>query len=504
MEVLSGKSFSNGVGIGKIVRIESINEPSKGMVLNPYKEIEKFDDYLKELRNELLDLQDAYKDSEIYSRLYNAACDEVWIKDIKKYVGQMSMNLLYSIKIVSEKMGSDYIDNGYRLMRIINDIKPLSIESDEDIVVVSRRLNMSDVVRFNDEFVKGIITEDELSKEDSISIPHIYGIDIKKIDGSVVIVDSDKSLVLIDQNESITEKYRQQIQINEIQTGGLTRFIGIETKTKDLKRIELSGLLDKLSDYDLIKSNDSDSVTILNESLFLDGNSNISIEAQVNICRKSFDRLNDKYLNVKLTYSDDIRFTNRLKALIMASKFGKVRIMVAGVYSISTLKSIKSKLSEAEKELLKENIEFSKYELGIIIDTPELAIMNSDYFSLVDFYVVDADRLIKYIVGTREDANYSIYNIAFLKVLRGIAKNTDHTNKWVGIYGSEIEDESIMFVLIGIGVYKFFIKSNNNLSLRKHILKYEKRQLIDLAKKAIQFNNERDLKQYLADHIKGI
>ncbi len=497
MEVLSGKSVSNGIGIGNIIRVESIKEPSKGMVLNPSKEMANFDEYLKELRNELLDLQSEYSDSELFVKLNEAANDKIWINEIKKYVGQMSMNLSYSIKSVSEKKGPYHLDNGYRLLRIINNIEPISIEDGEDVVVVARRLNMSDVVLFNEEFVKGIITQEGFSKEDAISMPHVYDIDTSKLKGSVAIVDSDKSLVLIDQSEDIVEKYRQQIQINQIQTGGLTRYIGTETKTKDLKVIELSGILDKISDYDIIKSNDSDSVTILNENLFADGKSNLSVEGQISICQKAFERFDGKYLNVRLTYSNDIACSNRLKALIMATKYGKIRIMLAGVYSIETLRAVREELEYIEKKLVEEKIDFGTYEVGLIVETPEVVLMNNHMLELIDFFVVNSDKLLKNVIGDNEYKNPSIYNIAFLKLLKLIAINTERVDKWVGLFGKGIEDENIVPVFIGLGIDKFFIKSNQTLNLRKHIIRCEKKRLMESAQKALHFASENELIDYL-------
>ncbi len=500
MGVLSGKSISNGVGIGRIVKVESIKEPSKGMVLNPSKEIENFDDCLKDLRNELLDLTKEYEGSEYFIRLSDAANNEIWIADIKKYVAQMSMNLLYSIKTVSEKMGGYYLDNGYRLIRIISKLEPLKIDYDEEVVIVSRRLNMSDVMRFNEEFIKGIITEESLPKEESISIAHVYDIDTKKLEGEIAIVDSDKSLVLIDQSDEIIEKYRQQIQINEIQTGGLTKYIGLETKTKDLKSIELSGILSKISDYDIIKSNDSDSITILNENMFMQGDATISLDAQISIFDKAFDRFKNKYLNVVLSYSNNSVFRDRLKALIMSSKDGNIRIILDNIHSINMLRTVKTEINHVEKKLVEEKIEFGNYEMGVVIDTPEGALMIGHYLELVDFIVVHSDELIKNIVGRKEDSDYSVYNIAFLKLLRRIAVNTQKTDKWFSLYGKDIDDENMILLLIGIGVSSFIIKSNNNLALRKHIIKHEVGELTEIAKRAVQFESEQDLKEYLDRH----
>ncbi len=498
MGVLSGKSISNGVGIGKIVKLESIKEPSKGMVLNPSKEIENFDDYLKDLRNELLDLTNEYAESEYYIRLSEAASNEIWIADIKKYVAQRSMNLLYSIKKVSEKMGGYYLDNAYRLIRIINKVEPLTIDYDQEVVIVSRRLNMSDVMRFNEEFVKGIITEESLSKEESISIAHVYGIDIKQLDGDIAIVDSDKSLVLIDQSDDIIEKYRQQIQINEIQTGGLTKYIGLETKTKDLKSIELSGILSKISDYDIIKSNDSDSITVLNEDLFIEGETSIPIETQLSIFNKAFDKFNNKSLTVKLSYTDNSVFRNRLKALIMASKYGNIRVMLDNINSLSMLKKIKGEFDRMEKKLVEETVEFGNYEIGLIIETPEVAFMINHYLELVDFFVINASELIKNIVGRKEGSDLSVYNIAFLKLLRRISVNTQKDGKWVSLYGKDVDDEKMVLVLIGIGVDSLIIKSNNTLTLRKYIIKHEMKEITELAKRAIQFESGEELREYLS------
>ncbi len=501
MEVLSGKIASNGIGIGKICKLNAIKEPTRGMVLNVDEEILKLDDNLKDLRNELKSFMSKYSHSELFKKLYDAASDEEWIKQIKLYIKQMSMNVEYSIKKVSEKMGDYYLDNAYRFIRIINEFDTLEFDFEEDTVIFIEKITMSDALRINDKYVKAIVTSDNIIGNNKLTIPYIYGIDIKKIDGTNAIVDADKGIVLLDQTKDIITKYKQQIQINNIRQGGLTKYIGVETKTKDLRKVELSGILDKVSDIELIKSNDCDSSVILDDTIFYNEENLIGESLQLDIYKKIFDVTQSRILNLNLKFYKNNNFYKRLKPVILATNYGKINITLSNITNINDIDDINKAINSVEQELIKQNIQFKKYNIGLNIENIEQALNSKNYIDKVDYFVIDAKKILKCIYGSNVSDDLMYYNNIFFSIVRKVSKNVYASNKYLGIYLDENQKIEYILNLIGLGVDKFFIKPEKTLIFRKNIVNYEKKHLIEYARRLMSIVDKNEIEKYLGGII---
>ncbi|MBQ7907059.1 MAG: phosphoenolpyruvate--protein phosphotransferase [Clostridia bacterium] len=151
-------------------------------------------------------------------------------------------------------------------------------------------------------------------------------------------------------------------------------------------------------------------------------------------------------------------FKTQLRAILRASYFGRVSVMLPMVVSVSEIKESKALIAESMKELKEEGELFDeKIELGIMIETPASAIMSEELAKEVDFFSVGTNDLSQYTLATdRQNPNVSqICDENTEPVLRLIKMATESIHKtggWIGVCGEMAADLSLTQRLAKIGV----------------------------------------------------
>lgn len=151
-------------------------------------------------------------------------------------------------------------------------------------------------------------------------------------------------------------------------------------------------------------------------------------------------------------------FKTQLRAILRASKFGRLSIMLPMIVSVDEVKESKLLLEECKAELLTQGEEFdSKIELGVMIETPAAAIMSEVIAKEVDFFSVGTNDLTQYTLAA-DRQNPRVTHICENNtepVLRLIKMATDAIHRqggWIGVCGEMAADLSLTQQLATIGV----------------------------------------------------
>ena len=151
-------------------------------------------------------------------------------------------------------------------------------------------------------------------------------------------------------------------------------------------------------------------------------------------------------------------FKTQLRAILRASAFGHIALMLPMVVSPTEIKESKALLEECKGELLTQGEQFdAKIELGIMIETPAAAIMSQELAKEVDFFSVGTNDLTQYTLAA-DRQNPLVTHICednaepVLRLIEMSAEAIHAQGGWIGVCGEMAADLSLTQRLATIGV----------------------------------------------------
>ncbi len=151
-------------------------------------------------------------------------------------------------------------------------------------------------------------------------------------------------------------------------------------------------------------------------------------------------------------------FKTQLRAILRASSYGTISIMVPMIVSVDEVRKCKSIIEECKRELLSNGVEFDKkIEFGIMIETPAAAIMSDKLSSEVDFFSVGTNDLTQYTLAA-DRQNSMVGKICeentepVLRLIKACADAIHQNGGWIGICGEMAADLSLTQSFASIGV----------------------------------------------------
>jgi len=150
-------------------------------------------------------------------------------------------------------------------------------------------------------------------------------------------------------------------------------------------------------------------------------------------------------------------FKEQLRALLRASEFGTMRIMLPMITTRSEILQTKTLFAECREELKITGLDITKkIPLGIMVETPACALNLPFLGNHVDFYSVGTNDLLQYLLAVERNNHlvcelYNPWQVVFLLLLKNIADVANSQKKPISICGEIGSDPMFTAVLIGLG-----------------------------------------------------
>ena len=123
-------------------------------------------------------------------------------------------------------------------------------------------------------------------------------------------------------------------------------------------------------------------------------------------------------------------FKTQLRALLRASMFGNISIMVPMIASVWEVKKVKEIMEEVKAELSAEGLPYKEVEFGVMIETPAAVMIADDLAKEVDFFSIGTNDLTQYTLAidrqnAKLDRFYDSHHPAVLKMIQMVMGEQD-------------------------------------------------------------------------------
>ncbi|EEI83615.1 phosphoenolpyruvate--protein phosphotransferase [Anaerococcus tetradius] len=564
-ERYKGLKASGGLAIGELylfTRDEIVVDDRKISEAETKAEFAKvknaIDEYVKELSN--LDgaseaqaniaaahtelLSDPYFtdtiESKITNELKNAelALDET-IKEMVEIMSQLDDDYL-------RERASDYKDIGFQVMYKLKGIKAKDLSNlAKGSIVISKELTPSDTSNMNKEAVVGFATD--LGGKTShtsiiaqtLDMPALVGmgdISTKIKGGEKAILDGNEGLLIVNPSEEEIAKYEVLIKEQKEKKIRLREIKDKVAISKDGKKVEVSANIGNLDDLRLAIENGCDGVGLFRtEFLYMQSSDFPTEESQFEVYKEATQMLGDKpliirtldiggdkgldyydfpkeenpflgYRAIRLCLDKKDMFKKQLRALVRASAFGNLKIMIPFVVNIDELKEARRMVDEIKVELDKEGIAYNKdLDVGIMVETSSSVIMADKFIKYADFFSIGTNDLTQYTLavdrGNENIANlYSNYNPAVLRAIKHVIDVSHEAGKWTGMCGAFASDTDAVKLLLGLGLDEFSGSSAKIAEIKDTIINSSQQEEAIFAEKILDCELTEEVEKLVKEH----
>ncbi|WP_270242750.1 phosphoenolpyruvate--protein phosphotransferase [Collinsella tanakaei] len=414
----------------------------------------------------------------------------------------------------------------------------------ENTVVVVHDLTPSMTATIDKKNVAGIVTETGGRTSHSaiiaraLEIPAVLSVANSCSalrNGMTAIVDGSDGVVISEPDADVLAEYTAMAEKFAAEKAALEAFRGKETVTADgIKKI-LACNIGSPDDVANALEHDAEAIGLFrSEFLFMDATELPSEEEQFQAYRKvatalkgapviirTLDVGGDKeipylhmekeenpfmgYRAVRYCLDNADQYKVQLRALLRASAFGDIKIMIPLVTCVEEVRAVKELVEVCKAELDREGFKFNPdTEVGVMMETPAASLIADKLAEEADFFSIGTNDLIGYTMcadrGNDRISNlYNVYYPAVLRSIKNIIECGVKAGIMVGMCGEAAADPLLEPLLISFGLEEFSMSAPSILRARKTISQWSKQECDELAERALSLSTSAEVKALLEE-----
>ena len=512
MRVLQGTGVSPGVNVGKPINIErtldfsisatiSLDEGIKELTAKYKSIIEKYNSSSREIEAEVL---------EAYILILN---DPELINSLSE-LNEANLEQIYDVFLeqseVFKQMDDEYFQQrsedieaiGKELIFTLQDI---SIEFDADVpqVIFANELTPNETSSMNLNLVKGFVVKEGGPTSHAVivaknyGIPCILGISIADFDidnveeviingstGELTINPDESSLKIVEEYKATTTKQLENYTEENLNKLGveLRANIGSTDEIKSFKDSLIKSIGLFRSEFLYIEESSEPELDSL-----INSNNLLNEKFEETIVYRTLDIGGDKqvdYLNlpqeenpflgvrgVRLTLENSQLFETQISSILNSNISGKVKIMFPMVATLEDFQEAKEVVVSVADKL---GAEIPT--IGIMVETPSVAISPEIYIDEVDFFSIGTNDLLQYSFAadrgiTSLNKYHDALNPSFLKLLHNIINTANKNDIEVSVCGDMASDTEGAYMLYLLGLRIFSLAPSQAPAIVSSLLK---------------------------------
>ena len=569
--MLRGIGTSKGIGIGKALIIHKCkNAVSRAKINDTEAEVDKFNEAVEKFIQETNELVDKLsqklngddknalvlknqeyliRDPEFTSGVISAITnDKLNAEAAVEDTCEMLKNIFLSFNndTMTQRV-ADIEDMKQRLIAIMQGQKHIDLTKlSDNTVIIADEIHPSMTANMDTEHIAGIISEKGGDTSHAsilaraLEIPAVLSVkDIcsKIAEGEEVIVDGAYGEVFVNPTPITLKIYNKKKKAYDERVKELKKYIDKQTVTRDGRKVMLAANIGNADEAAKAVKAGAEGVGLFRtEFLFMNKQALPTEEEQYNEYKKAAVVLDGRQLTIRtLDIGGDkdipymgltkelnpflgyraIRFcldrvdifTTQLRAVLRASAYGNIRIMIPMITSVTEVQAVKKIINGICRDLDKKDIKYDKdIKIGVMIETPAAAIMADVLAHEVDFFSIGTNDLTQYTLAVdRGNENvaylYSALNPAVIRSIKHIIECAHNAGIEAGMCGEAAADERMIPLLLNFGLDEFSVTVSRVLETRKEIDSWSSKEVKEITENVMNYSEEKEVSNYLSDCI---
>lgn len=569
--MLRGIGTSKGIGIGKALIIHKCkNAVSRVKIKDTEAEVDKFNEAVKKFIQETNELVDKLsqklngddknalvlknqeyliRDPEFTSGVISAITnDKLNAEAAVEDTCEMLKNIFlgFNNDTMTQRV-ADIEDMKQRLIAIMQGQKHTDLTKlSDNTVIIADEIHPSMTANMDTEHIAGIISEKGGDTSHAsilaraLEIPAVLSVkDIcsKIAEGEEVIVDGAYGEVFVNPTPITLKIYNKKKKAYDERVKELKKYIDKQTVTRDGRKVMLAANIGNADEAAKAVKAGAEGVGLFRtEFLFMNKQALPTEEEQYNEYKKAAVVLDGRQLTIRtLDIGGDkdipymgltkelnpflgyraIRFcldrvdifTTQLRAVLRASAYGNIRIMIPMITSVTEVQAVKKIINGICRDLDKKDIKYDKdIKIGVMIETPAAAIMADVLAHEVDFFSIGTNDLTQYTLAVdRGNENvaylYSALNPAVIRSIKHIIECAHNAGIEAGMCGEAAADERMIPLLLNFGLDEFSVTVSRVLETRKEIASWSSKEVKEITENVMNYSEEKEVSNYLSDCI---
>jgi phosphoenolpyruvate-protein phosphotransferase (PTS system enzyme I) len=398
---------------------------------------------------------------------------------------------------------------------------------EEPLVLVASDISPADMLHFKRSVFTGFITDvggrtsHTAIVARSMDIPAVVGArEASRLicQDDWVIIDGDAGAVIVNPPPIVLEEYRFRQRQHELERARLDRLRHTPAVTLDGEAIELLANIELPEDAATALEAGAVGVGLFrSEFLFMNrGHSLPSEDEQFEAYRaavvgmkglpvtirtvdigadKPLDRLSlhelrhEHTLNpalglraIRWSLAEPSMFRQQLRAILRASAYGKVKLLLPMVAHLSEARLTREALARAKRQLHDAGHAFTDIEVGAMIEIPAAALMLGSLLQHFDFVSIGTNDLIQYTLAIdRADEQvahlYDAWHPAVVGLIASTIAQANAAGKSVSVCGEMAGDPAFTALLLAMGLRSFSMHPRQIAAVKQAVLRADTHKL---------------------------
>ena len=419
--------------------------------------------------------------------------------------------------------------------------QPTHLRHDVETILVAHDLSPADMIQFKPQQFAAFVTDAGSATSHtaivarSLNTPCVVGLHHARElirEDDLLILDGEQGILIISPDKAILAEYKLLQSEWELERKKLRRLRTARANTLDGAAVELHANIEKPEDISDAKENGATGVGLFrSEFLFLNRDELPDEEEQFEAYRaaaagmngmpvtiRTFDLGADKQIKgaervasnpalglraIRLCLAEPQLFRTQLRALLRATHYGNVKILIPMLSSVSELNQTLQFINATKQSLEFEGIPYDReVKIGGMIEIPAAALSLNVFAKQLDFLSIGTNDLIQYTLAidrTDEDVAhlYDPLHPAVLHLLSHIISTANKLEVPVSVCGEMAGELSYTRLFLGLGLRQFSMFSAQVPTIKQRVLTTSLREIGLLTQKIMRTEDPMKIRELL-------